>query len=382
MTRKTTRVFASILSPLTGLLLPLVGLADDVKWRTDYNAARKEAVEKNRPLILDFGTESCFWCKKLDATTFQEPVVLGLLNEKFIPLKVDAEQNRPLAEALRIQSFPTLVLAGPDGKIVGTLEGYLDAGRLQEQLNRVLADLNNPEWMQRDYQEAGKAIASADYARAIALLKSVNEDGRDRPVQTKARQLLQDLEQQAAGKLARAKQLEEHGQTSDAINTVSELLRVYAGTRAAVEGGQLLTNLAARPAVKDELRSNQARDLLAQAREDYRTRQFMGCLDRCELLRGAYGDLPEGKEAVQLAAEIKSNPEWLMKACEAATERASSLYLSLAETLIRKGQSQQAALYLERVIQAFPGTHYAETAQVRLSAIQGRPNLQTDFKKP
>jgi len=253
--RRMTRTFLGlVLSPMGVLLLPPVACAQEVHWRTDYNAARKEAVEKNRPLVLDVGTEGCFWCKKMDATTFQESAILNLVNDKYVPLKVDAEHNRQLAEALRIQSFPTIVLAAPDGKIMGTLEGYVDAARLQEHLTRVLASLNNPEWMQRDYQEATKAITSSDYARAVALLKSITEDGQDRPVQAKARQLLQDLEQQAAGRLARARQLDERGQTSEALNTVSELLRVYAGTRAAAEGGQLLTNLAARPAVKDEVR--------------------------------------------------------------------------------------------------------------------------------
>jgi tetratricopeptide (TPR) repeat protein len=249
-------------------------------------------------------------------------------------------------------------------------------------LQRVLAGLSNPEWMQRDYLDASKAIAAADYARGIALLKSIVEDGLNRPVQAKSRELLKDLEQQAAGKLARAKQLDEKGQTTEAINTVSELLRLYAGTQAAVEAGQLLSNLAAKPTVTDDVRGRQARALLAQAREDYRTQQYLCCLDRCEVLRTIYADLPEGSEAVQLAAEIKNNPEWLQKACETATERVSALYLSLAETLIRKGQPQQASLYLEKVVQAFPGTRYAETAQVRLSAIQGRPTFQTDFKKP
>src|SRR5207237_884802 len=123
-------------------------------------------------------------------------------------------------------------------------------------------------------------------------LKSISEDGLNRAVQTKARKLLADLEQQAAGKLARAKQLDERGQTSEAINTVSELLRTYAGTQAAAEAGQLLSNLAAKPTIKDDVRGRQARALLAQAREDYRTQQFLCCLDRCEVLRGVYADLP------------------------------------------------------------------------------------------
>src|SRR5262249_1250784 len=136
----------------------------DINWRRDYNAARKEATDKSLPLILDVGTENCFWCKKLDTTTFRDPTIASVLNGQLFPLRVDAEREAALADALRISTYPTLVLAAPDGKILGTLEGYMEAPRLHEHLQRVLASLSNPEWMKRDYQEASKAIASADYA--------------------------------------------------------------------------------------------------------------------------------------------------------------------------------------------------------------------------
>jgi thioredoxin-like negative regulator of GroEL len=371
----------AFLLPLVLFLLPRPAGAQEVQWRHDYNQARKEALEKNRPLLLDFGTENCFWCKKLDATTFRESAILEALNERFIPLKVDAQRSAPLAEALRIQSYPTLVIAAPDGKILGTLEGYLEAPRLQDHLQRALASLNNPEWMTRDYQEATKAIAVSDYARAVALLKSILEDNKDRPVQVKAGQLLKDLEQQAAGCLTRAKKLDDRGQNTEAMASLSDLLRRFAGTQAAAEGAQLLTALAAKPEVKGQVRQRRARELLAQAREDYRTEQYLCCLDRCELLATAYADLPEGAEAIQLAGEIKNNPDWLQQACESLTTRLGGLYLSLAETWIKKGQPQQAAFYLERVIKTFPGTRQAETAQVRLTTIQGRPTWQAEFKK-
>ena len=61
--------------------------------------------------------------------------------------------------------------------------------------------------------------------------------------------------------------------------------------------------------------------------------------------------------------------------------RLSGLYLAMADTFVRKGQPQQAALYLERIVQTFPGSRNAETAQVRLSNLQGRPTFQADFKK-
>jgi thioredoxin-like negative regulator of GroEL len=382
MIYRAIRSVGFLFVPFAFLLSSSVAGAQEVRWRYDYNEARKEAVEKNRPLILDFGTESCFWCKKLDATTFQESAIVESLNERFIPLKVDAHKSAALADALRIQSYPTLILAAPDGKILGTLEGFLDAPRLQEHLQRALASVSNPEWMNRDYQEATKAIAASDYARAIALLKSITEDGRDRPIQVKAGQLLKDLEQQAAGQLARARQLDDRGQTAAATNAVSQLLRQFAGTQAAAEGAQLLTALATKPEVRSQVRQRRARELLAQAREDYRTEQYLCCLDRCEILAASYGDLPEGAEAAQLAAEIKNNPEWLQQACEALNARLGGLYLSLAETWIKKGQPQQATFYLERIVKTLPGTRHAEAAQVRLANIQGRPTWQAEFKKP
>src|SRR6516165_9817254 len=133
---------------------PGLASAQEILWRKDYNEARREAEAKNLPLVLEFSTESCFWCRRLEATTFQEPTVVRLMNQRFIPLKVDAYRDAMLTQALRIQSFPTVVLAGPDGKILATLEGFMEAPRFQEHLERVLAGLSNPEWMARDYQDA------------------------------------------------------------------------------------------------------------------------------------------------------------------------------------------------------------------------------------
>lgn len=356
--------------------------AQEVTWRQDYNAARREAQEKNRPLILDFSTQNCFWCAKLDTTTFRDPIVAKLINDRFVPLKVSAEQNPQLTEVLRIQSFPTLVLAAPDGKILGTLEGYLEAAKLHGHLQTALEAVSNPEWMSRDYQEAARAVAASDYARAVALLKGILEDRQERPVQLKAKQLLQDLEQQAADRLARARQLQDRGQSDEAADRLTELLRLFPGTAAAGEGSQLLTSLAINPDAKAQQRSRRARELLAQARQDYRSQQYLCCMDRCEVLTSSYADLPEGTEAMQLVAEIKNNPEWMRQACESLSERLGVLYLSLAETWLRKGQPQEAATCLERIIRALPGSHQAEVAQARLAQIQGQPTQQADFKKP
>ncbi|MCE9562521.1 MAG: thioredoxin family protein [Planctomycetes bacterium] len=113
--------------------------AQEVQWRQDYAAARREATETGKPLMFDFGTENCSWCRKLDATTFRDPRVVKLLNERFIPVKIDADKHAKLTSALGIESYPTLVLATPEGKVAGRHPGYADAAEFTTFLNKAPA---------------------------------------------------------------------------------------------------------------------------------------------------------------------------------------------------------------------------------------------------
>jgi thioredoxin-related protein/outer membrane protein assembly factor BamD (BamD/ComL family) len=360
---------------------PQSAIGQEVQWRTNYDAARREATEKGRPILIDFVTDNCFFCKKLDAATFSNETVAALLNERFVPLKIDAARDVALAQALHVDRYPTLVLGSAEGIILESHVGYLDPEPFLELLKRNLARLTDPEPMVRDFQLASRAKAAGDYSRAVSLLKGIVQDGKTRPVQTRARQALQELEQQAAARLTYAQELLDRGQHGEAVDAFTELARAFNGTQAANEGERLLTVLAGQIDVKALQRVRRARELLAQAREDFRTQQYLCCLDRCELLAASYADLPEAAEGVQLMAQIKTNPEWLTKTCESLSDRLGGLYLALAETWLKKGQPQQAVMYLERVVKAFPGTRQAEAAQIRLSQILEQPTTPVNFKK-
>jgi thioredoxin-related protein/outer membrane protein assembly factor BamD (BamD/ComL family) len=355
------------------LLLPRLAAGQEVKWRHDYNAARREAEEKGRPLVLDFGTQNCFWCRKLDEITFRDPTVLQLLNDKFIPLKIDGERETQLTHKLGIQVYPTIILAAPEGKILATLKGFQDVANFTDILQRVLTSVTNPEWMLRDYQAALAAVKLNEPGRAVALLRTILEDGKRRPVQQQAAKMLADLEQQAAEKLLQARLLQDKGHAAPALTALTELVRDYAGTPAAREAAVLLTSL--HKSVEDRAQDQQrrARDLLAQAREHYQQQEFLPCLERCELLLASHGDQPEAGEALQMATAIKENPRWLQKACEGMSDRLGSMYLALADAWTRRGQAEQAIVYLERILRTFPGSRHAEIAQLRLDQLQARP---------
>jgi thioredoxin-related protein len=357
-------------------------VADEVQWRSDYAQARKEAAEKNKPLLLDFGTEDCFWCRRLDLDTFRNPAVIALVNEQFVPLRVDGQKDTRLVETLAIRSYPTLVFAGPNGKILGVQEGYADPERVYDLLRRAAAMSSPPDAIMRDYQEATKAIAAGDTARAIGLLKTVVEDGKERPVQVRARGMLRDIEQEASDRLARARQLADHGHKPEAVAAAGEISRVYAGSQAAKEAGQLLARLSGDAAGSVLPRSRKASELLLEARDEFKAKQYLACLERCEFIALTYGDSQESAEAAQLAAEIKGNPDRMKQACDQLGDRLGSYYLSLAESHIQKGQSHEAVACLERVTQMFPGSRQADAARVRLSRLRQESAGAAESRKP
>jgi thioredoxin-related protein/outer membrane protein assembly factor BamD (BamD/ComL family) len=376
------RRLAPWLGALVFFALVPAGFTQEVHWRNDYNAARKESQEKGLPLVIDFGTENCVWCVRQDQTTFREPTIVGLLNQKFIALKVDGNREAALAQMLRIQVYPTLVLASPEGKILATLEGYQDASRLHDHMKRVLASVTNPEWMLREYQAAQKAVEASDFARAVTLLARITEDGKTRPVQKQAAALLRELEQKAATQLAKAKQLNDQGKVGEAVESLTDLVRSFAGTQAAAEGGRMIGSMAGAPEIKLKQRGRRAQELLAQANDDYQARHYLSCLERCETLTSSYGDLPEGVEAIRLSAKIKSQPEFMQGVCDDLGAKLGLMYLALAESHAQKGQNRQAAECLERVLRTFPGTPNAEMAQQRLTQLRGTvQGVPTSFKK-
>jgi tetratricopeptide (TPR) repeat protein len=370
---------SALLACVLGLAAPLH--AGGIPWHTDYQKAREEARRVNLPLLINFSTNQCTWCDHLDARTFARPEVVQFVSRHYVPLKVNASLHPQLANALNINYFPTLVYARPDGKILGYQEGFLEAPALQDQMQKINAMLDDPEWMARDLESAELARKDADYPRAIALYRKIVEDGKERPVQRKARQALNDLEQQAARRLEEGRSLAARKEDEKARQVLNEVVRLYPGTSTAAQAQLLLDGLLTQPTQPTATRKNEATELLKKAREDYHARLFMCALDRCEVLMSTYSDLPEGQEAVELARQIKGNTEWTRQACEQLNDRLGVLYLALADTWLQRGQPQQAVYYLEKIMQILPDTRHAENAQVRLALIEGQPPKEAGGEK-
>jgi hypothetical protein len=119
-------------------------------------------------------------------------------------------------------------------------------------------------------------------------------------------------------------------------------------------------------------RTRRAGELLALTRDDFSKQRFSSCLDRCKALAETFSDLPEGAEAKQLATQIKNDPDRLERACAALVGSLADLYLELAECWLRKGEPEQAAAALRKLIQTCPETQQAQMARDRLKVISNQ----------
>ena len=363
---------------------PRLAADDAVRWRTDYNAARAEAHEKNAPLVVVVGTDDCIYCRKQDATTFRDPALAELLNRQAVIVKVNGGKEPAFVQALKIQIYPTTVIAAPDGKIVSFLQGYVTADQLRDHVKSAVIDtVSTPEWATRDLAEGDKALRLGDATRAFALWKTIAAGVADSPVRVKAEAGMASVEKAAGERLGRGKQLEAGRDVAAAVEVYSDLIRNYAGTAAAAEATTRLTAFAARGEGVDRLRVMIAKEFLATARDDFRRERMADCLDRCEQIGTQFPDLPEGRDAAELKASIRNDPERLTVATEQFSLRVAELQLSLAEGWVKKGDTAKAAACLERVASLAPNSRTAEVAGARLTSLRkpGVPGMTTSLQK-
>lgn len=173
--------------------------AQEVAWRQDYSASRQEASKAGRPLLYNFSTAWCGYCRKLDATTFRDPRVAKLLRDDFVPVKLDGERETRLVQELRIEVYPTLILSDAAGRILGRYTGYLDAEQMMQILEQAKAvTLANAHAARRAaanallHQARLDAEAGLDLACLQRCLVLVRDHG-DLPEADAARTLIRTL---------------------------------------------------------------------------------------------------------------------------------------------------------------------------------------------
>ena len=89
-------------SPLDNHPSPYIRLHanDAVHWQLWSESVMQQARRENKLIFVSIGYFACHWCHVMREESFNDPVAARLLNDKFIPVKVDRELNPALDDYL------------------------------------------------------------------------------------------------------------------------------------------------------------------------------------------------------------------------------------------------------------------------------------------
>ena len=148
-------------------------------WSSDFEAAKIQASESKKDLLLDFtGSDWCSWCMKLNDEVFKlEPFKTGV-KDSFVLVELDfpkdkekaklsdatQKQNAELVKKYAVQGYPTILLCDAGGRPYAAT-GYKDGGA-----EKYVAHLNE---LRANKTKRDEALATADKTEGVTKAKAL-----------------------------------------------------------------------------------------------------------------------------------------------------------------------------------------------------------------
>ncbi len=82
-----------------------------VDWYSWGDEAFERAAAEDRPILLSIGYSACHWCHVMAHESFEDERIAGLMNERFVNIKVDREE-RPDVDAVYMEAVVALTGQG------------------------------------------------------------------------------------------------------------------------------------------------------------------------------------------------------------------------------------------------------------------------------
>ena len=109
-------------------------------WQPWSNGVFAQARAQHKFVLLDLQAVWCHWCHVMDDVTYRDPVVVRLLNQRYILVKADQDARPDLANRYGDWGWPATIVFAADGSEIVKRQGYIPPRPMSSMLQAIIDD--------------------------------------------------------------------------------------------------------------------------------------------------------------------------------------------------------------------------------------------------
>src|SRR5271163_5003552 len=150
-------------------------------WQSWSDAAFKQAQAEHKFVLLDLEAVWCHWCHVMDDITYRDPIVIRLLNQRYILVKVDQDSRPDISNRYQDYGWPATVVFAADGSEIVKRQGYIPPRPMSSMLQAIIDDPSPGPSIEKE-AAFHPAANSAIKAALLAQIQASYDKQYDKPV--------------------------------------------------------------------------------------------------------------------------------------------------------------------------------------------------------
>jgi uncharacterized protein YyaL (SSP411 family) len=111
-----------------------------LSWQPWSDAVFAQARTEHKFVLLDLEAVWCHWCHVMDEITYADPIVMRLLNERYILVKVDQDARPDISNRYQDWGWPATIVFAADGSEIVKRQGYIPPRPMSSMLQAIIDD--------------------------------------------------------------------------------------------------------------------------------------------------------------------------------------------------------------------------------------------------